>query len=56
MKQRKSYNFTNDKIDEESESDQANNVVTFNTHVKDIKGVKDTGEPSHPKNMRVTCM
>lgn len=36
---RKICNVINDKIDEESLSNQENNVVTFTTHIKNMKGV-----------------
>lgn len=55
-KQRKGYNVTNDKIYEESGSDQEINVVTFTTHVKDMQGVTYTSEPLNSKNMCVTSI
>lgn len=43
-KQRKIYNVTND---EEGESNQENNVLTFTTHIKDMKGAIYNNEPSN---------
>lgn len=48
---KKNYNVTND---EEGESNQENNIVTFDTHIKDMKGTIYTGEPSNSKNICVT--
>lgn len=50
-KQRNIYNVTNY---EKGESNQANNVLTFTTHIKNMKGLIYTSEPSNSKNMCVT--
>ena len=47
-------NVINDKIDEESLSDQENNVVTFTTHIKNTRGVKYICVPSNSNNICVT--
>lgn len=56
-KQRQIYNITNDEINEEGGSNQAKNVMTFTTHIKDIeKCYVYIDEPSNSKNMFVTLI
>lgn len=49
--QRKIYNITND---EKGESNQANNVVNFTTHIRHMKDGIHIGEPSNSKKICVT--